>query len=129
MQSTQKIAVLMLALIVLCTGMITHSQAAAGQQPTLFFTALSDIPAMNGLIELEDYTLVYDKPEGRIIEMVARLEGQSIENVRQYYKSTLPELGWRVVNDNLYARGAENLSLGYETRNGQSYVRFTIQPQ
>lgn len=134
MSKTQRISglpslLVMAALVTLVFGSLHTAYAQDGQHaPTLFFTALSDIPAMNGLIELEDYTLVFDKPEGRIIEMVARLEGQTIASVRSYYRSALPEMGWRRVSEDRYARGSEDMIFAFETRDGQSYARITVQP-
>jgi hypothetical protein len=109
--------------------LIPDARAAPDNKPALFFTALADVPAMHGLIELEDYTLVYDKPEGRIIEMVARLENNTIESVTHYYQATLPEFGWQALHNNNYVRGAEHLIISYESRDGRDYVRFTVQPQ
>lgn len=118
------VALFALVLGVSCPAYAQDQQHA----PTLFFTALSDIPAMNGLIELDDYTLVFDKPEGRIIEMVARLDGQTIAGVRNYYRNALPELGWRRVSEDRYTRSGENMLFAFETRDGKSYARIIVQP-
>lgn len=61
------------------------------------FQELTGIPVMDGLTEDTDARLVFDKPEGRIIE--ARFAGQvSPEDVMVFYKETLFQLGW-VLND------------------------------
>lgn len=105
------------------TGKSTESDS-----PTLFFSTMTDIPAMEGLVELDDYALVYDKPEGRIAEMAARIEGGDVEAVRDYYKNTLPELGWRFETEDAYTRGSEMLTFFYEQRQGLQYVLITVQP-
>ena len=96
---------------------------------TLFFETLQDVPVMPGLTELEDYTLVFDKPEGRIIEMVASIDGASVSDVRKYYRLSLPQLGWVMDSQDNYMRGAEHLSLNFEREQNDSFLRMTIQPR
>ena len=96
---------------------------------TLFFETLQDIPVMPGLTELEDYTLVFDKPEGRIIEMVAKIEGAGVDDVRDYYRLSLPQLGWAIVSQDNYMRGEEHLSLNFEREQKDSFLRITVQPR
>jgi hypothetical protein len=97
--------------------------------PTLFFETLQDVPVMPGLTELEDYTLVFDKPEGRIIEMVARIDGASVSDVRDYYRRSLPQLGWVMASQDSYTRGEEHLSLNFESEQNDSFLRMTVQPR
>jgi len=96
---------------------------------TLFFETLQDVPVMPGLTELEDYTLVFDKPEGRIIEMVARIDGASVSDVRDYYRRSLPQLGWVMASQDVYMRGEEHLSLNFESEQNDSFLRMTVQPR
>lgn len=101
----------------------------ASSNSTLFFETLQDVPVMPGLTELEDYTLVFDKPEGRIIEMVARIEGASADDVREYYRRSLPQLGWVMASQDNYRRGAEHLSLNFEREKNDLFLRMTVQPR
>lgn len=105
---------------------------ADGSQPAVFFSALADLPAMHGLVELEDYTLAYDKPEGRIVEMVARIEGHSIDDVRNYYSNTLPQLGWRALEQDVFLRGSEQIRFEYDEKQNDGvqdeFVRITVEP-
>lgn len=96
---------------------------------TLFFETLQDVPVMPGLTELEDYTLVFDKPEGRIIEMVAKIDGASVRDVRDYYRRSLPQLGWVMASQDNYMRGEEHLSLNFESEQNDSFLRMTVQPR
>ena len=96
---------------------------------TSFFETLQDVPVMPGLTELEDYKLVFDKPEGRIVEMVAKIEGASIDDVRNYYSRSLPQLGWVMTAPDNYMRGGEHLSFNFEREQNDSFVRMTVQPR
>ena len=102
---------------------------SARADSTLFFETLQDVPVMPGLTELEDYTLVFDKPEGRIIEMVARIDGASVSDVRDYYRLSLPQLGWVMTAPDSYTRGEEHLSLNFEREQKDSFLRMTVQPR
>ncbi len=60
-----------------------------------YLSAAPDIPLAEGLQELPDGTIVFDKPEGRILQMsAAQAPGASAETARQFYKASLPNLGW-----------------------------------
>ena len=96
---------------------------------TLFFESLQDVPVMQGLVELKDYTLVFDKPEGRIVEMVAKIEGGGINEARQYYSQSLPQLGWSRSSEDNYIRGNEHLSLNFEREQQESFLRITVEPR
>ncbi len=96
---------------------------------SVFFQTLQDVPAMQGLSEIEDYALVFDKPEGRIVEMVAQIEGASVENVRKYYALALPQLGWALSKPDNYTRGTEHLQMNFEQKEHKNFVRFTVEPR
>ena len=84
---------------------------------------------MQGLTELPDLTLIFDKPEGRIIESLAAIGAVSPQDVQLYYESTLPQFGWRRIADGAYIRLKERLSLSYEDVDGQSYIKVMVQPK
>ena len=61
-----------------------------------FLSALDDMPLADGVVELADGALVFDKPEGRIVQVTALREGASTPAlIRQFYMDTLPNLGWQ----------------------------------
>jgi hypothetical protein len=99
------------------------------QQDAQFFTAIADMPLMPGLIELPDQTVMFDKPEGRIIESVAEIESVSEEDVSKYYNTTLPQLGWSRIAENTYTREGEQLNLKFETLQRHRFFRITVTPQ
>lgn len=94
-------------------------------QSAEFFEALPDVPKMHGMEEREDLTFIFDKPEGRIIETLAHLEGLSSEQIRSYYSDTLPQLGWYKNNQDEFIREEEKLSLQFE----KEFLKITISPR
>ena len=67
--------------------------APAGAQ---YLSAAPDIPLAEGLRENPDATLVFDKPQGRILQMSAtQAVGANPTRTRQFYTASLPNLGWR----------------------------------
>ena len=104
-------------------------RAGAGGEATSFFTSIQDMPLMPGLVELPDQTVIFDKPEGRIIESVASLESVSPEAIKAYYESTLPQLGWQRIADGSFVRKDERLQLNFESYGGENYLRLMVAPK
>jgi hypothetical protein len=96
-----------------------------------FFTTLNDVPLMAGLTELPDETLIFDKPEGRIVETAAVTDrtGPSAADIEAFYAQTLPHLGWRQVAKGQYLRQNEVLRLDVETGDGSRHVMVTVMPR
>jgi len=103
--------------------------AHAQNNDLAFFTALQDIPLKPGLIELSDQTLVFDKPQGRIVESTAKSEHGTEHDIRLYYKQSLPQLGWEYEEAGLYSRKQEHLHLNFETHEGQHFLRVMLEPR
>lgn len=124
---------LMVAMLAMAGGIAATGSAAAqaGEKGgTLFFEAVQDVPVMPGLVELQDMTLVFDKPEGRIAEMVARIDGGQDEGaVRQYYARSLPQLGWKAAGKDRFVRGKEQLSFLFDAQDGDSFLRIAVEPR
>lgn len=95
----------------------------------VFFSAIQDMPIMPGMHELADQTVMFDKPQGRIIETVAEIDSVSKEQVQAYYKETLPQLGWSALEGDNYARGTEHLSLIFEEIEGERFLRVMLTPR
>lgn len=65
-----------------------------------FLSAASDIPLIDGLVELDDGVLVFDKPQGRIVQLTAvRDAGLTSAQVANFYRNSLPNLGWTPVDE------------------------------
>ncbi|MBK6896002.1 MAG: hypothetical protein KA099_00870 [Alphaproteobacteria bacterium] len=122
-------------ILVLLSGFsgFAFSAFAVAQQPgsldeTVFFSDLEDIPLMPGLTELPDEALFFDKPEGRIVEQTALMEGVSREDVLVFYGGVLTQLGWGRVSESRFFRDREYLELLFDTQDGADFVKITVRP-
>ena len=97
-------------LILLTAVILIGSTAPAGAEG--FSTVIEDLPIMDGMTERTDLTLVFDTPEGRIVETTLETAA-GVETVLSYYRRTLTQLGWQPVgtSERLYIREKETLSL------------------
>jgi len=101
--------------------------ATAPVRADAFVAGTEDVPLMQGLVQVESGALVFDKPEGRIIEAQAR--GKLARGaVRDFYRTTLPQLGWQALGDNAWRRETELLRLEISGRDGAVIVGFTLSP-
>ena len=92
-----------------------------------FFQSVDDLPLMSDLREDVGRALVFDKPDGRIVKLVARGK-VSKKEVHEFYRRTLPQLGWQPVLRS-YVREGEVLTLGFEQENSELVVYVSIKPQ
>ena len=101
--------------------------ATAPVRADAFVAGTEDVPLMQGLVQVESGALVFDKPEGRIIEAQAhgKLERSA---VRDFYRSTLPQLGWKALAGNAWRREDEMLRVEIGGRDGDVSVGFTLSP-
>lgn len=111
----------------------TFSLPAAAEN-SRFLSALSDIPLMPGLYELAEETVIFDKPEGRIVESSAASETKNINEIKDFYDSALPQLGWTrgtpsLEGDLVYFRQDETLRLRIGVRSGVNVIEFMVFPR
>jgi len=105
----------------------------AGAGPTRaqvqsYIAEVEDLPLMPGLAEVEGAGMVFDKPDGRIVEAYAQGE-VAREPVLAFYRKTLPQLGWRATGAATFRREGEALSLDFLDGGGALIVRFTLVPR
>lgn len=93
-----------------------------------YVAGIDDLPLMPGLAEQEAEGLVFDKPEGRIVEAVASGAGTS-RAVGEYYARVLPQLGWHRAPDGSYTRDSERLVIATRQDGSRVTVRFTLAPR
>ena len=93
------------------------------------------VPVMPGMEEVADSRLLFDKPDGRIVETF--LVGQvGMETARQFYEDTLGPLGWLrlrgagIPDDVLrFERGRERLTLDFHReQDGSLIIRVNLTP-
>lgn len=114
--------------VLLLAGLFASDPTAARAQEGGFIAKVADLPLMPGLAEVADAGVVFDKPDGRIVEAYA--EG-SVERaaVLAFYNDTLPQLGWRPAGAGRFRREGENLALDFLDGGGPLIVRFTLTPE
>lgn len=90
-----------------------------------FVPGLGDVPAMPGLAATGEEPLVFDKPDGRIVQAVltGRVDRKA---VTAFYDQTMPQLGWTRTAERTFIREGEELRLEFA---GNSSVRFVLKPR
>ncbi len=120
----QRLTVALLAVLALSgTG-----APPARAQVQSYIAQVEDLPLMPGLAEIEGAGVVFDKPDGRIVEAFAQGE-VARDAVLAFYGKTLPQLGWRAVGAAIFQRENESLSLDFLDGGGALIVRFTLVPR
>jgi hypothetical protein len=93
-----------------------------------FVPGTEDVPLMPGLAPVAGSSVVFDKPEGRIVE--AQAAGKVTRPaVRAFYEASLPRLGWSAAGADAWRRDGEVLRLDYREERGLLTVGFTLSPQ
>ena len=108
------------------SGFPARAQSPIAQ--TQYFSSIPDLPLMEGLSELPEETLMFDKPEGRIIEVYAFMEGVSREDVLVFYRGTLPQLGWTPDGPTRFYRQDEYLDLEFKDGPDGNILKFMVSP-
>ncbi|HLI21423.1 MAG TPA: hypothetical protein VKV32_09925 [Stellaceae bacterium] len=92
-----------------------------------FVAGTEDVPLMPGLEPVPNSDVVFDKPEGRIVE--ARAAGATTRaKVEAFYAASLPPLGWKASGSDRWLRDAEQLRLDFAEQSGKLAVGFTLSP-
>ena len=96
-----------------------------------YLTAVTDLPLPPGLVEEVDAGVNFDKPEGRIVEALAR-GAVAKADVAAFYRAALPGLGWKPLVDDQagsrWQRGGEILTVDIVDSGDPFVVRFSIAP-
>lgn len=104
------------------------SDAGAAAQDVRFFSFIQDVPVMPGLRELPEQAVMFDNPEGRIVESVASIESAALDNLIPFYNDTLPQLGWAGLGGLSFRRDSEILKMTVESMDGKNFLRVTVSP-
>ncbi len=109
--------------IALVSLLFAASPAVAGE----FFALLVDVPVMPGLRPVEDAGIEFDAPSGRIVEAWA-IGALARGAVLDFYRDTLPQLGWNAGAGAAFQREGEALRIDFFGPDGELTVRFTVSP-
>ena len=93
-----------------------------------FVDGTEDVPLMPGLQPVTGSLLVFDKPQGRIVETQAAGEVTRAA-VHRFYAASLPPLGWTAAGANAWRREGEMLRLDFHEHGGALTVGFTLSPK
>lgn len=115
------------AALLAALALVGAGAAPLRAQVQSYIAEVEDLPLMPGLAEVEGAGVVFDKPDGRIVEAYAQGE-VARESVLAFYRKTLPQLGWRAAGAAKFQREGESLSLDFLDGGGALIVRFTLVP-
>ena len=98
-----------------------------GGEAQRFVAGIDDLPLAPGLEEVPG-AVVFDKPDGRIVEADAggRVPAAA---VRAFYRAVLPAFGWTPAGELGFVRGGEALRIEIVERDGALAVHFSIAPR
>ena len=118
-------------------GWLVGAGVSAALARDVYLSLAPDIPLAPGLSEFDGGQLVFDKPEGRIVRIeVERVSAQGVNGaVPNFYRETLPNLGWQLnssdntgdkIDDNVltFQRGGETLLISVQ----RNRVVFKLSP-
>ena len=111
----------------LAAVLLVSSFIGAAKAADVFVSGFEDLPLMNGLTQIQQESVLFDTPQGRIVQasatgMVTR------EAVLTFYRETLPQLGWIAIDGQTYRREGEVLRLEFSDRDRALVVQFLAEP-
>ena len=114
----------MKSLIFLNFAILFSSLVTAGD----FVYGLDDIPVYKDMTYVENSNVLFDKINGRFVssEMIGNYK---INDIKEFYTSVLPNLGWEKVNENLFQRDGEFLEIELKSDDDLSKIIFSIYPK
>lgn len=98
---------------------------AQAADPSRFLAGFDDLPLAPGLSEVPGAATLFEGPQGRLGEAYAR-GNAGIEAVRDFYKRTLPQLGWSLQKEGAYRREGEKLIIEIAADGKIATVRFVL---
>jgi hypothetical protein len=121
-------AVLLAGALMLAVPILRAGQPGAAEPGDGYVADVADLPLMDGLQEVTEAGMAFDKPSGRIVEAYAH-GAVDTAAVRRFYRQTLPQLGWQRLGPDRFAREDEELEIDYLGADGDLTVRYTLQPR
>ena len=92
-----------------------------------FINGLEDIPLYKKMEYVEDSLILFDKIDGRYVSVEINGDYEE-EEVIEFYKMILPNLGWRETNSLIFNRNNETLEIICKREKEKLYVKFSIFP-
>lgn len=132
----------MLRILFIVTVMFVFCSPATAQEPSSevgidqaqqYIKIFNAVPLMDNLYEVRDSALVFDKPNGRIAEIIYFSDSLLLDDVKSYYTEVLPQLGWVISNSNsddrlIFNREQEVMTILASKRDSELVVKFNVFP-
>jgi hypothetical protein len=121
------------ALLLASPGLAASGLVQTSFVQPVYVPGTEDVPLMPGLAADDTSSVIFDKPQGRIVEAAAR-GAVTRHAVMAFYEESLPQLGWRrtapkSAATKSFERDGERLSLDFDGRDGNLQVAFTLAPR
>lgn len=87
-----------------------------------------DLPVYKGFKLSDRKNIAYDSESGRIVDAVYTSSNANEEDVKNFYKKTLTQLGWNEKGNLSYVREGEVLKLLISKNKGITTLTFAIRP-
>ena len=85
-----------------------------------FVEGLEDVPVPDGITQIENGTLSFGNEEIRLFETYFSVEKKSFNEIKRFYKETLPQMGWirkkKAEQKILFERDGETLEVSEESK-------------
>jgi hypothetical protein len=101
--------------------------AISSRGADVFVYGFEDLPLMTGLSQVVGNSILFDTPQGRIVQATA-VGTVSQSSVLQFYTETLPQLGWTIVDGTEFQREGETLKVEFTAEGQKLEVRFLVEP-
>lgn len=93
----------------------------------VFVYGFEDLPLMAGLSQEVGNSILFDTPQGRIVQATA-VGTVSQSSVLKFYTETLPQMGWTIVDETEFQREGETLKVEFTAQGQKLKVRFRVEP-
>jgi len=126
---TVRFKIIALFAIALSGAFFEGGIAQATDQDTAYVQILSDVPLAPGLSLDEESEVIFDVPEGKIVEVSAFGAADLVET-QTFYKESLEALGWQAVPRKKwsYKRDEEFLEISFDDGENDLQVKFRLMP-
>ncbi|MBE2192016.1 MAG: hypothetical protein IAE63_07540 [Alphaproteobacteria bacterium] len=105
-------------------GEMSSSSSTSG-----YLSNLPDIPVMDGMIAQNEDGFVFDAPEGRVVEETVFTSDFEESEVKAYYGTVLPRLGWIARKTGVFVRNGEQLTVNVDKVGDGLRVTFQLAPE
>ena len=122
---------------ILLLAALMVSACGGGYYPSdvTFIHAIEDLPLPPHFVVDGDLTTSFETDEGRIVDVYARTRGVYTDVVA-FYRETLPQLGWKALDDHHYRRENEQLMLDitpeevpeFKRESTRQVIHFMLRP-